>query len=83
MAEQHQHNHPHTHSPQKQPKKLLSKAEKFMLFFALGILAIVILQKFGINMIETTEKIEISKDEQRPIRSEQAPREVNTLHTHN
>ncbi len=46
-----------------QPKKILSKFEWLLLLIAIGILAIVLLQNRGINMVETTEKVEISEAE--------------------
>lgn len=61
-------------------KKILSKIEWFLLAFALGILAMVVLQKFGINMIETTEKVEISQEEQRARAEDDAAKEINTFH---
>ena len=62
-----------------QQKKLLSKIEWILLVLALGILTVVILQNFGINMIETTESIEISEEERRAREVGETPKEVNTL----
>jgi len=65
---------------EKQQKKILSKIEWFLLVFALGILGMVVLQKFGINMIETTEKVEISQEEQRARAEDNTAKEINTFH---
>lgn len=46
-------------------KKILSKFEWFLLIVSLGILAMVLLQNQGVNMIETTEQVKISKEIQR------------------
>lgn len=47
--------------PEKEKKPILSKIEWFLLFVALGILALVILQNQGVHPIETVEKTEITE----------------------
>lgn len=65
----------------KQEKKILNKFEWFLLAFALGILAIVLLQNMGVNMIETTEKVEITEAERKAIETgDKSTPEVNTLY---
>jgi len=61
-------------------KKILNKFEWFLLVFALGILTIVLLQNMGVNMIETTEKVEISEAERKARDAKQTSPEVNTLY---
>jgi len=61
-------------------KKILSKFEWFLLVFAMGILAIVLLQNMGVHMIETTEKVEISEADRRAKEAEKNSPQVNTLY---
>jgi len=58
-------------------KKILSGIEWFLLIVALGILALVLLQNKGIYMIETVEKVEITRNKE-PQEKEFVP-EKNTL----
>ena len=63
-------------------KKILNKFEWFLLAFALSILGVVLLQNMGINMVETTEKVEITEAERRAMEVDQNSKatEVNTLY---
>ncbi len=65
---------------EKQQKKILSKIEWFFLLLAIGILVMVCLQNYGINMIETTEKVEISQEDQRARAEDKTAKEINTFH---
>ena len=66
---------------EEQQKKILSKTEWFLLIIALGILLMVILQNNGINVIETTEKVEISEQQQRARAEDRTTQpEANTLY---
>ena len=57
----------------KQPKKILNKFEWLLLAIAIGILVMVLLQNRGINMIETTESVKVSKAKEQKRHEEPAP----------
>ena len=65
----------------KTEKKLLNKFEWYLFAFALAILVMVILQNMGINMIETTEKVEITEAERKAQEAAQRQQtEANTFY---
>ena len=61
---------------EQEKKKILNKFEWILLIIALGILAMVILQNNGIYMVETTEEIELTKEERKV---QETQPEANTL----
>ena len=66
-------------APEKTEKKLLNKFEWYLFAFAIAILAMIVLQNMGINMIETTEKVEITEAERKA--QEAAQREQTEANT--
>ena len=64
---------------EQEERKILGKFEWILLIVALGILAMVVLQNNGIYMIETTEEVELTKEEQKAQKTIETQPEANTL----
>ena len=64
---------------EEEKRKILSKFEWILLIVALGILVMVVLQNNGINLVETTEEIELTEEERKVQESTETKPEANTL----
>ena len=64
---------------EEEKRKILSKFEWFLLIVALGILVMVVLQNYGIHLVETTEEIKLTEQERKVQEGTDTKAEANTL----
>ena len=64
---------------EEEKRKILSRFEWILLIVALGILVMVVLQNNGINLVETTEEIQLTEEERKVQESTDTKPEANTL----
>ena len=64
---------------EEEKRKILSRFEWILLIVALGILVMVVLQNYGIHLVETTEEIELTEEERKVQEPTDTKPEANTL----